>query len=301
MRKERDARNAFGWLNRHKLLQSRDMGRRKKDDGWFEVWLSLFTQHSAWLCIPVAVVVFGAVYIGILVIAPMNPITKGFAPLAPMLSGVAALIVLLAGLKAGVEKGFRRDLHNRQTGIESIRALSWSQFELLIGEAYRRQRYQVTETGGGGADGGIDLILKSQTETVLVQCKQWKVYKVGVKPIRELYGVLMAEGADRAIFVTSGVYTREARDFATGKALELIDGEALCQMITPSTDRSSPPTRATEVDESRAIEKSPVCPVCHSSMVVRKSKRGDNADSEFWGCSTYPKCRGTRQLLAARS
>ncbi|MDZ4300868.1 MAG: hypothetical protein U1C13_04375 [Pseudomonas sp.] len=30
-------------------------------------------------------------------------------------------------------------------------------------------------------------------------------------------------------------------------------------------------------------------------MVKRPARRGANAGGEFWGCSHYPKCRGTRQ------
>jgi len=33
------------------------------------------------------------------------------------------------------------------------------------------------------------------------------------------------------------------------------------------------------------------CPKCGSAMVRRVAKRGENAGSEFWGCSTFPKCR----------
>lgn len=36
----------------------------------------------------------------------------------------------------------------------------------------------------------------------------------------------------------------------------------------------------------------PSCPVCSNSMVKRSAKRGANAGNEFWGCSTYPKCKG---------
>jgi hypothetical protein len=46
-------------------------------------------------------------------------------------------------------------------------------------------------------------------ETVLVQCKQWKTSKVGVKVVRELYGVVMAEGATKGILIASGTYTQE--------------------------------------------------------------------------------------------
>ena len=35
------------------------------------------------------------------------------------------------------------------------------------------------------------------------------------------------------------------------------------------------------------------CPKCGSTMIKRSAKKGANAGNEFWGCSTYPKCRGT--------
>ena len=36
------------------------------------------------------------------------------------------------------------------------------------------------------------------------------------------------------------------------------------------------------------------CPVCSSSMVLRTARKGRNAGNQFWGCSRYPACRGTR-------
>ncbi len=35
------------------------------------------------------------------------------------------------------------------------------------------------------------------------------------------------------------------------------------------------------------------CPDCGSDMVLRMAKRGPNAGNQFWGCSAYPKCKGT--------
>ncbi len=41
---------------------------------------------------------------------------------------------------------------------------------------------------------------------------------------------------------------------------------------------------------------SPHCPVCNALMVKRLARRGAGAGSTFWGCSNYPKCRGTRAI-----
>ncbi|TVS08559.1 MAG: hypothetical protein EA417_22595 [Gammaproteobacteria bacterium] len=32
-------------------------------------------------------------------------------------------------------------------------------------------------------------------------------------------------------------------------------------------------------------------------MVKRTASRGANAGKQFWGCSRYPACRGTREIL----
>src|SRR4051812_13163236 len=41
----------------------------------------------------------------------------------------------------------------------------------------------------------------------------------------------------------------------------------------------------------------PHCPSCNRTMVKRTARRGINAGSEFWGCSEYPRCRGTRDTF----
>ncbi len=37
-----------------------------------------------------------------------------------------------------------------------------------------------------------------------------------------------------------------------------------------------------------------LCPKCNSLMVKRTAKTGKNKGSQFWGCSQYPQCHGTR-------
>ena len=38
------------------------------------------------------------------------------------------------------------------------------------------------------------------------------------------------------------------------------------------------------------------CPRCNSEMVLRETKRGENTGKQFWGCSTFPKCRAVKQF-----
>ena len=40
----------------------------------------------------------------------------------------------------------------------------------------------------------------------------------------------------------------------------------------------------------------PTCPVCGKPMLRRMAKKGINSGHEFWSCSDYPNCRGTRPI-----
>jgi restriction system protein len=175
--------------------------------------------------------------------------------------------------------------------------MPWQDFEQLVGEAYRRQGYQVTQRGGARADGGIDLELRTKDKMLVVQCKRWKVRTVGVELVRELYGAMVGEEAHGAIFVTSGNYTPDAIDFARDKPIKLVDGRALVSLLKGV--RTGIRGQA-DGGPARAI-RGPIppgeplaCPRCGSAMVSRIAKQGAKAGTAFWGCSQYPTCRGTR-------
>lgn len=40
----------------------------------------------------------------------------------------------------------------------------------------------------------------------------------------------------------------------------------------------------------------PVCPKCGQPMIKRVAKKGVNSGKEFWSCSKYPDCNGTRNM-----
>ncbi len=184
------------------------------------------------------------------------------------------------------------------SSASTLNGMTWQEFELLVGEAFRRGGYTVTETGGGGADGGVDLVLRKDGEKFLVQCKQWKAFKVGVTTIRELYGVMAAGGATGGFVVTSGVYTQEAKSFAEGRNIDLIDGPeltAIIKKIQPQTQTATPTARFAS-HSSLAATADPSCPKCGSAMIKRTAKQGTNTGKAFWGCAAYPQCRGTVQI-----
>ncbi|WP_295685377.1 topoisomerase DNA-binding C4 zinc finger domain-containing protein [uncultured Nevskia sp.] len=49
----------------------------------------------------------------------------------------------------------------------------------------------------------------------------------------------------------------------------------------------------TQNSNSATLTEAPTCPKCGSPMARRIAKQGANAGQAFYGCSTYPRCRGT--------
>jgi restriction system protein len=258
-----------------------------------ESLLEQLTEVPWW----VSVVFSGAIYVGMRWVLPSiefkSFLLKSLAAAAPQVAWVFALLFLVPGIVSFLKRKQRRHLLDSRSDLNSIRKLCWSDFELLIGEAFRRQGYAVEERGGSTPDGGVDLVLRKDGQKTLVQCKHWKSQQVGVPIVRELLGVVTAQSAIGAIVVTAGDYTAEARTFARDNRMRLIDGDELAGMIRASQREANRPKPALRSGVGAAA---PKCPKCGSAMVKRVAKSGAKVGQAFWGCPTFPKCHGTRAI-----
>lgn len=110
--------------------------------------------------------------------------------------------------------------------------LSWRDFERMLADYYRREGWQVEAVGKGNAgarfDGAVDLRLRRDGRTVLVQFRHWNTHEVTHAAVHELIGLMATESADGAVLVTSGDFTPHAREAAAKvPAIELLGGEEL--------------------------------------------------------------------------
>lgn len=220
---------------------------------------------------------------------------QAIEPAANIISWFLLAVGLLGAARSWFGQRHRRQLLDAQQGLERVAALGWRHFEQLVGEAFRRQGCTVEETGLGGADGGIDLILRKNGRRVLVQCKQWRQRQVGAKVVREMYGLLAHHRADEVKIACSGTYTRDAAEFAQGKPIELIGGEELMRMIRAVQTAPVQTARNAEVAAPAPVASAPAeppdCPKCGKTMVERSNRK---TGQKFWGCSAFPVCRGVR-------
>lgn len=83
------------------------------------------------------------------------------------------------------------------------------------------------EVTGYSQDGGVDLLAFNPTPLTggkcVVQCKAQRA-PVGEPVLRDLFGTMYAQGANKGILITTSTFTAAALRFAQGKPLELIDG-----------------------------------------------------------------------------
>lgn len=178
---------------------------------------------------------------------------------------------------------------------ELLHALEWKRFEEVVAKLFEMNGVN-SELTRIGADGGVDINLYqkgSSKPVAIVQCKAWNKYTIGVKPVRELFGVMAAAGVSRGYFITSGEFTSEALSFAEGKKLKLMTGRDLLeQMDKLSTEQKQDLyDLATYGDYT-----TPSCPSCGRKLVRRVKGKGRNLGEAFWGCPKYPRCHGKMRM-----
>ena len=160
------------------------------------------------------------------------------------------------------ERTKRRKLREYWMSLDGL------EFEQELGEVFMRLGYVVEPTPRTG-DQGIDLILRKDNKTTVVQCKSHQS-PVGPAVARELFGSMRAAKADGAILACTGGFTRGVKQFAEGKPINLISATELAKM-----GERVEHTSIAYVDKSGPAN-SPSCPVrgCGEKMTLKTGRYG---------------------------
>jgi len=109
-------------------------------------------------------------------------------------------------------------------------------FERLCQTILKESGFIKVDVTGRSGDGGIDgigvLRLNLLSFHVFFQCKRWKG-SVGASAVRDFRGAMVGR-ADKGLVMTTGTFTTDARKEATrdgAPAIDLVDGEALCELL----------------------------------------------------------------------
>ncbi len=175
--------------------------------------------------------------------------------------------------------------------VDSVRAalgeIDWFQFEKFCAALLRADGFAVERKGGAQPDGGVDLIAEKGGVRVLVQCKHWRTWTVQEKVVRELLGSMTHFGVSEGALYTLKGWTGPAGAFAATHAISLANDRDLAERAS----RLLPQPQLDELLDQRVHH----CPRCESPMVWREGNF-----TPFWGCSTFPRCRGVLKQSASR-
>jgi len=162
-----------------------------------------------------------------------DPIPTSFLMAEPLNTlSFLALGLSLLGITYGL-KAWKQHRFSRKTGaidsIEQLLALAPSEFEEMTVELFQAYGHVARRTGTTG-DHGVDVIVQTKKgEKCIVQCKRWRG-PVGEPIVRDFYGVLQHEKADKGIIISTGKFSRPAQEWARGKPITLYDGEKFLQL-----------------------------------------------------------------------
>jgi len=114
--------------------------------------------------------------------------------------------------------------------IEDLQILPPHQFELLISALFEHFGFRTKKVGRSG-DHGVDLMVSNKSgEKWVVQCKRWRG-SIGEPILRDLYGSMHHENAERGFLMTTGTFSQAASRWAEGKPITLYDGVGLIRLL----------------------------------------------------------------------
>jgi hypothetical protein len=244
----------------------------------------LITRTMGRLPLTVALLVAGAVYIGIGLALPLALDAPTGSLIGLNVIGAATAWALTLGwLFPVVEARARRQLLEQTT---NLRLLSSREFEQLVGEVLRNEGWKVEEVGQHGRpDGGVDLEIRRGDRRRLVQCKRWQSWQVGVGEVRQLAGAMLRENlsSDAGVLVTLSDFSPAAIAEARKVGIELIDGAELIRRLEKAG--------ATGILRNDTRELAYPCPQCGTPMILGHNRHG------YWlSCPNYVTDKGKLNL-----
>jgi restriction system protein len=119
----------------------------------------------------------------------------------------------------------------------NLAAMDWEDFEHLIRQVFEKE---FSSEGGevkitqASRDGGVDAVVFDPDPIrggkIIIQAKRY-TNTVGVSAVRDLYGTILNEGANKGILVTTANYGPDAYDFAKDKPITLLSGNELLYLL----------------------------------------------------------------------
>ena len=181
---------------------------------------------------PASLVLGGVIYVTLkFFLTPSSPMLTALKNSAEIL--VVLPVVLILPLLLSFIKFYHLRLWAKNTSLQSLRDMPYPDFRLLIAESLRREGFSVEERSGFDSDHGVDLELYKDGRRVAVLCRDWQSESVDAFQVQELYEAMLKDGANAALYITTGQFTRQARSLAQHHPVVLAEGKYLLDLVNP--------------------------------------------------------------------
>ncbi len=182
----------------------------------------------------------------------------------------------------------------RRKRIDYWRSLRATKFEDELANLFKSMGYSVQTTSRTG-DHGIDLIIKKDGKTTIVQCKGQN-NRATPEKVRELSGsrdlfkARHGYSPHHTLFACTEGYTQGAKDTAKLLNISLVTATEIARMAEgysqPQQDQAL--TLKNTVPKPSTGRK---CPQCGHQMTLQSTKY-----DRFWRCSKFPKCKAIQNV-----
>ncbi len=207
------------------------------------------------------------------------------------------------------KNGFKQQrIFNPQTIVEKFRAMSPYDFEYAVKDLFearwyttiREPLYRTTRTGKKIplADNGIDYIWKKNGQKHFVQVKTYKWKRqVTIWDLREFNSALQDAWKwknDKAYFITTTIFTKEAESYAASKKITCIDFKGFEKLHNVAIGENDyyknhfqeHLSRINFTDNARFTQHMKTCPWCGATLVTRRSR---TSQTTFLWCQNFAK------------
>jgi len=120
----------------------------------------------------------------------------------------------------------------------NLAAMDWQEFEHLVREVFEKEfsneggEVKVTQSS---RDGGVDAIAFDPDPIkggkIVIQAKRY-TNVVGVASVRDLYGTVINEGANRGVLITTSDFGPDSHSFVKDKPITLLNGKNLLYLLS---------------------------------------------------------------------
>jgi len=158
-------------------------------------------------------------------------VNEAHLSLGPVFAPVIALALLAPATFSIFKSNKQRKLQELREDIKEIQELSWPELKDMVANAYAKAGYMIMDNGPFTSDPSIDLVMRKSANLYLLQSRYWRNRKVSLREVKKLSALMHEKQASGIFLLTTGIFTKNARRYAFGRPINLIDGIQLVKLL----------------------------------------------------------------------